>query len=513
MNTAGFYPELSEHPRQLLFYYHLSRVVMAVVALFILIFFPPDRFPVLGAGIIVVWLGLGIVGTSKEMLRKPTSPTWIHLNMVADIAVLGLGGIFQLPSFMPFVALHVIVAFVALMFRPIIAVLYAAIGTIVVFSSLGQWQRFFAGASDDLVQPLVTVTGIFAAAMAYGWVKQSARLGASRLSQTRLRLSDLRQINRATIEKLDVGIAVLDNTLAIRQINDSARGMIGSLIRDGKIAGKLANKLIDAVNSAKTATLTTNVGHGILEVQAIPLHESLLIRVENKTEVALKLREARLAASGRLASSIAHEIRNPLNAINHAAQLLSLDADKDSPSGKVLQQIRQRAKHIDQIVESVLQRSRTGEDESAVIDLTQWLQGFAESFEVTKKRVVKFRIKGNGVSVTFDPMQLEQILMNLCKSMIDRSNSVNPEIELELSTRVDEAGNPHLEVVEHGRPLDARAMEKSFETFQGDESDADLYLVREICTINGAMVEYFHESLRGGFRVSFLAQDNQSVQA
>ncbi len=511
MKTAGYHPELAEHPRQLLFYYHLSRVMMAVVALFILIFFPPDKFPIFGAGVIVVWLGLGIAGTSAETHRRREPPNRHHLHVVGDMVLLGLAGISGLPSFMPYISLHVVVIFVALLFRPFIAVLYAIASTVIVFTSLGQWDRFFAGYSNDLVQTLITVTGIFVASMAYGWVNRSARIGASRLSQTRLKLSDLRRINRATVEKLDVGIAVLDNTLAIRQINDSARGMIGSLIQDGRVAGKLAKKLIATVNSASASTLTTNVGHGILEVQAIPLHESLLIRVENKTEVALKLREARLAASGRLASSIAHEIRNPLNAINHAAQLLSLDTQEKTHNGRILQEIRQRARHIDQIVESVLQRSRTGEDESAVIELSRWLLGFVDSFESGQDQTVKFRVSGSEVSITFDPMQLEQILMNLCKCMITRSNSVSQEIELELLTRVDDTGNPHLEVVEHGRPLDAKAMEKSFESFQGVDSDADLYLVREICTINGALVEYFHESLRGGFRVSFLAQDNQSM--
>ena len=511
MNIAGFDPDLAERPRQLLFYYHLSRVVMAVAALFILIFFPPERFPLLGVAVIVTWLGLGTMGLYRETNRRSIHSSRLHQHVSADLVLLALAGASGLPAFMPQVSLHVIIAYVTLLFRPIAAIVYSLVCAIIVLYSLGQWGRFWEGDFTGLVQPLITTTGVFAAAMAYGWVKSRARLGASRLSQTRLRLSDLRQINRATIEKLDVGIAVLDNTLAIRQINDSALGMIGALITDGRVAGKLAHKLIEAVNSASASTMTTNVGHGILEVQAIPLHESLLIKVENKTEVALKLRETRLAASGRLASSIAHEIRNPLNAINHAAQLLSLDVDERSSSGKVLGEIRQRARHIDQIVESVLQRSRTGEDESSVIDLSQWLNSFSSGFEPGTKRKVKFRISGQNVSITFDPMQLEQILINLCRSMVDRSNAVTPEIELELHTRIDESGNPHLEVVEHGRPLDAQSMERSFESFQGDESEADLYLVREICTINGALVEYFHESLRSGFRVSFLAQDNQSM--
>lgn len=509
VKTVGSDPEQAERPRQLRFYYHLSRVALAVGSLIVLFFSPQGSLPVAVTAIVVVWLILGVVGMSRETNRRDTRPSRIHRHFAADLMLLGLGTALGLPTIIPQVSLHVVIVFACLLFRPLVAVLYTvASGAIIIFG-LGQWGRFAAGDFSGLVQPLITVTGIFAAVMALDAINRSARLGASRLSQTRIRLSDLRQINRATIEKLDVGIAVVDNTLAIRQINDSARGMIGSLIKEGRVAGKLARKLIETVNSATPSTMTTNVGHGILEIQAIPLHDSVLVKVENRTEVALKLRETRLAASGRLSSSIAHEIRNPLNAINHAAQILSLDTASDSHNGRILREIRERARHIDQIVESVLQRSRTGDDESTRLELTHWLSGFANGFRSGDGRTVNFRITGRDVIVTFDPMQLEQILLNLCKSMVERSNTMSPEIELEFHTLIDDSGNPHLEVVEHGRPLDGRSMEASFESFQGDGSDADLYLVREICTINGALVEYFHESLRGGFRVSFLAQDNQ----
>ena len=491
------------------FYYHLSRVLLAVMMLFLLMFFPGEARVGIAVPLALGWLCLGLHGIYRENHPVPGIDQQRHLYVLTDLGVLTAFAMQGITGSVVAVALHVVIIFAALLFNPLSAVVYAILGAVLMLGMLHFLSGREVGDFSGLVHPLISITGVFVAAIAFGYVNRSARSEATKLSENRLRMANLQQINRLMIEKLDVGVAVLDSTLNIRQINDSAQGMIGSLIRNDRVSGKLAHSLIGAVNASQPSAITTNVGHGILEINTVPLHRSLLVTVENKTDMALKMRESRLAASGRLASSIAHEIRNPLNAINHAAQLLGGEADPSGGSTKALDVIRNNAQRIDRIVESVLQRSRTGVGEPRRIELQRWLRSFSEGYQPADSRTVQFRLTGTDISVVFDPIQLEQILLNLCRNLVHRSNTVNQETELEFHTWIDRIGAPHLELVEHGRPLESAGMERLFEPFGEEGSDADLYLVKEICTINGALVDYFQESLRSGFRISFIAQDNQ----
>ena len=49
----------------------------------------------------------------------------------------------------------------------------------------------------------------------------------------------------------------------------------------------------------------------------------IIVFLEDTGELAAKVQQTKLAALGRLSASIAHEIRNPVGAMSHAAQLLA----------------------------------------------------------------------------------------------------------------------------------------------------------------------------------------------
>jgi two-component system sensor histidine kinase PilS (NtrC family) len=73
---------------------------------------------------------------------------------------------------------------------------------------------------------------------------------------------------------------------------------------------------------------------------------------------AKRAQQMKLAALGRLTASIAHEVRNPLSAINQAAQLLEEDAIVPPAGARLLGMIRNNARRIDRIVGEVLQLNR-----------------------------------------------------------------------------------------------------------------------------------------------------------
>ena len=84
----------------------------------------------------------------------------------------------------------------------------------------------------------------------------------------------------------------------------------------------------------------------------------MLIFLEDSAQAAQRLQQIKLAALGRLTASIAHEIRNPLASISHAAQLLQ-ESSTASPSDKRLGQIiHDNSKRASTIIANVLDLSR-----------------------------------------------------------------------------------------------------------------------------------------------------------
>ncbi len=65
----------------------------------------------------------------------------------------------------------------------------------------------------------------------------------------------------------------------------------------------------------------------------------------------------KLAGLGRLTAGIAHEIRNPLGSISHAAQLLQESEELDASDRRLTQIIQDQSKRMNLVIESVLQLS------------------------------------------------------------------------------------------------------------------------------------------------------------
>ena len=86
----------------------------------------------------------------------------------------------------------------------------------------------------------------------------------------------------------------------------------------------------------------------------------------------------KLAAMGRLTASIAHEVRNPLSAINQAAQLLEEDGAVAPEGPAAAGMIRNNAKRIDRIVGEVLQLNRRDRQQPEVVPLRDFMRSLID---------------------------------------------------------------------------------------------------------------------------------------
>ncbi|MCD6335604.1 MAG: PAS domain S-box protein [Candidatus Latescibacteria bacterium] len=125
-----------------------------------------------------------------------------------------------------------------------------------------------------------------------------------------------------------------------------------------------------------------------------------------------------LAALGKMAATVAHEIRNPLGGIAGFASLLERDLDVGDPRIKLVKKIIEGVGSLNRIVTSLLEYTRPLRPRFREIDLVTVVDQTTRFFEVDVQH------EDNGITILrndspdpvlcrADPEQLQQVLLNL----------------------------------------------------------------------------------------------------
>ena len=149
--------------------------------------------------------------------------------------------------------------------------------------------------------------------------------------------------------------------------------------------------------------------------------------VEDYTPVTQYAQSLKLTSLGRLTASIAHEIRNPLGAISHAAQLLQESPDLSAEDQRMADIIQHHCDRVNQIVESVMQISRREPPKPEYLMLSPWLNEFVANYLKALNRPADITIDCDyrELLVEFDPENLQRVLTNLLDNALRHSKMAN----------------------------------------------------------------------------------------
>lgn len=190
------------------------------------------------------------------------------------------------------------------------------------------------------------------------------------------------------------------------------------------------------------------------------------ITVEDNLLKALSHTE-KLAAIGKLAGGVAHEINSPLAAILAFSQVVLSEIEKNSPYRSDLEQIEIAAKKCKEIVENLLSFSR---QENKMIEQKPFhlLEEIQNTLKLANGLLQKQRIKviWNIHHETHDliqgsPGQIGQVFLNLITNAIQAIKN-GGVIEFR---RFDEKNFICIEVADSGCGIDAKIINKIFEPF------------------------------------------------
>src|SRR3954465_2763264 len=340
-------------------------------------------------------------------------------------------------------------------------------------------------------------------------------------------LANLAQLSQYIIQHLRESILVIDTHDRIRLINESAAHILGdtNAIPEA-LLGEASPRLLylletwrqnegnTTVFPAPDQTFVAADGARVIRANFAPLGNSnpapVIVFLEDTSLLAEKVQQSKLAALGRLSASIAHEIRNPVGAMSHAAQLLG-ESTVLSPGEKRLTEImRTNANRVSTIINNVLRLSKREETRFESITLESWTEDFhaefCETMQLPPTRLITSDATPD-VDVRVDPSQLRQIVWNLCENALKHGATGRGDEVVEIRHgRLSPTGRPFLQVMDRGAGVNAEHAERIFEPFYsgGKGTGLGLFLARELAQTNGATLLY--EPRHGGgsiFRLVF----------
>jgi two-component system sensor histidine kinase PilS (NtrC family) len=443
------------------------------------------------------------------------------LQVLTDIAVIALlmhatGGATSALG----VLLVVGVAAGALILPGRLAYLFAAVATLTLLleTGLASLSLEKTGAGDITRAGLLGLVLFTAAGLAHVLAIRTRESEA--LAQQRgIDLANLQQLNQYIIQQLQSGVLVLDPDNGIRLANQTAHTLLElsqqPLMRLEQASPGLAQQVYHWKNDNQwqpQAFQSPRAGSTLIarfsELQTAK-GKGTLILLEDSAQLAHKAQQIKLASLGRLTASIAHEIRNPLGAISHAAQLLAESDKLDRGDKRLTEIIGNHSKRVNTIIENVLQLSRRSANHPQELALSDWLTEFRKEFvqmNGLRSEQLELDIEPQDVRIHVDPGHLHQILTNLCQNAFDHAGD---ETAVRLQARRGDKAVVWLDVVDNGPGIDAETAEQMFEPFFTTASSGTglgLYIARELCEINQARLTYQRLPEAGGsFRIRFTA--------
>jgi two-component system sensor histidine kinase PilS (NtrC family) len=359
--------------------------------------------------------------------------------------------------------------------------------------------------------------------------------GANIIAEQRaLDVSQLQSLNQSIVQRMRTGILVSNREGRVQLANAAASELLGDtrLQYAPKNSGTYENDHYNLpkellaqfhqwqqtpqyLTPAFRPTATGPELHASFSALNSEDVGDVLIFLEDNRRLAQQAQQMKLASLGRLTASIAHEIRNPLGAISHAAQLLAESEDMITPDQRLCEIIERHSKRMNNVIENVLELSRRSAPKSEKIVLKKWLQQFIDEFKNTDDDDFKISLSGDDrCEVTTDCTQLTQVISNLAQNGLRYSRQETGKATLQLDSHINpNTGLPVLDIIDDGVGIAQPDQKNLFEPFYTTEtkgSGLGLYISRELCEANEARLDYIRtDNNRSCFRISFPHPDRR----
>jgi two-component system, NtrC family, sensor kinase len=225
-------------------------------------------------------------------------------------------------------------------------------------------------------------------------------------------------------------------------------------------------------------------------------------------------RSEQLAAAGRMAASVAHQVGTPLNLISGYVQMLLADKPEGSPEAARLQTVREQIAKVTAIVQGLLDQARQPALDRRPTDPKALLAGVADLARPTLQAAaveLVLDVPPRLPLVSVDAGQVEQALLNLVTNSIDAMPGGG---RLRLAARAGPAF-VELDVADSGHGIPSEILSRVFDPLfttkpVGRGTGLGLTIVRDVIAAHGGTVDFAsrrHEGTTVTIRLPLAAED------
>lgn len=360
---------------------------------------------------------------------------------------------------------------------------------------------------------------------------------AERISATEAKASQNRQMaevylkfNETIIERMQTGVLAIDHEQHIKTANLSAQQMLSAGLSNSSLIDKhLSNfpKLFEVykhwLEKPHAAIPAFTHDFSGLSIQAsfsnLRSGDELqtLAWLEDTRSIRQRAQQFKYKSLSQLSSGLAHEIRNPLSAVQQANDLLLASEDLSDSDKDLTDIIERHCIRMNDIIDVVQQLSRKVESRLEKLNLETWLPAFIDEFQETQTDKIDLGLNiAESSCIYFDSRHLKQILTNLMENAI-RHTGYTEGIDSSSLQHIETSFNEgsklmFIDIQDSGPGVPKKHQNKIFDPFYTTStggSGLGLYLSRELCEANYASINYLYkneEQSSGYFRITCSTQ-------
>jgi two-component system sensor histidine kinase PilS (NtrC family) len=416
----------------------------------------------------------------------------IHSPYIAlYIVVIGASSLFLGPRDAIVISMACAVAFTASALAVLNGVGHAPAGDLL---NSGRAQTF---QSIGLFDIAFLVVGLLSARLADRQQRSDVRLEAATQS-----LATLRALHERIVESIRSGVVTTDLQGRIYTFNAAAREITGYAEAD--VRGQDASIFFGEIKDIVAASMETGgagdagprfeadclTADGLrlrLGFSVSPLFAEsgdttgTVITFQDLTHIRsleeTSRRQDRLAAIGRMAASIAHEIRNPLAAMRGSIQILRADMEGESSQTELMEIILRESDRLNRIISDFLSYARPRSIIQSKVDVGELLRQIfrllRHSPEINARQIIEEEVPASPVLVNADSEQLQQVFWNLARNALQAMPTGGTLLAV-----VEKHGQSRLRVTfsDTGRGMSPDQVEHLFEPFSSTTGGTGLGL-------------------------------------
>lgn len=411
----------------------------------------------------------------------------------------------------PYIALYIVIIAVSSLFLGPRGALVTSVACAVAFTAsilaitdlLGPTPNLLSGSLSQTIQWIglfnvaFLVVGLLSARLAERQARSDVRLLAAKQS-----LANLRALHERIVASIRSGLVTTDLAGRIYTFNAAAEEITG--YSEQKIRGTDASVLfidlkdhidrsLRALENGETSPrfetscqnsdgMRLRLGYSISPLSSEAGETTgMVITFQDLTQVRTleetSRRQDRLAAIGRMAASIAHEIRNPLAAMRGSIQMLRSEVDNDSSQAELMEIILRESDRLNGIITDFLSYARPRSLKQARVDVGDLLhQTFAlmrHSPEIGDNQSIAEELPAQPIYAEADEGQLKQVFWNLARNALQampQGGTLRASLEKNSDNRL------RIAFADTGRGMSPDQVEHLFEPFSSTTGGTGLGL-------------------------------------